>query len=123
MVIQHQGPTVLVVDDQKDVRILLELVLERAGFSTVVAADARHAAAMFARHRDALRVLVTDIVMPGLSGIELAAQLRIEKPDLPVLYVTGYQQYTALADECLAKPFRPVELVQKVEALLDAAPA
>src|SRR5690349_7691689 len=115
MVKRYPGPTVLVVDDQKDVRLLLELVLERAGFRTVVAADAREARAMFARHRDTLRVLVTDIVMPGLSGVALAAQLRLEEPDLAVLYVTGYQQYGALADECLAKPFRPAELIEKIK--------
>src|SRR6476469_1991056 len=87
MVAQCPRPTVLAVDDQKGVRALLELVLERAGLSTVVAADGRQAMAMFARHRDTIRVLVTDIVMPGLSGIELASQLRIEKPDLAVLSV------------------------------------
>lgn len=123
MAIPCQGPTLLVVDDQEDVRTLFELVLKRAGFSTVVAADGRQAIAMFAQHRDTLRLLVTDIKMPELSGIELAAQLRMQKSDLAILYVTGYQQYTALAHECLGKPFRPADLVEKVTRMLDPRPA
>ncbi len=78
---------ILVVDDDELVRSLTVRVLERAGYSVVSAASAAHALELVGR--DSIDLVVSDVVMPGLTGVELLTELRSRKPDLPVLLMTG----------------------------------
>jgi len=85
-----QAPrTILVVDDEEGIRQFLSRALQSAGYTTVVAANGpealRAAAAL-----PTLDLIVTDVMMPAMSGCELARRLRLDNPDLKVLYVTGY---------------------------------
>jgi DNA-binding response OmpR family regulator len=81
--------TVLVVDDEEPILRFVERVLSGAGFRTVVAHDGAEAAAL-ASTAGPLDLLVTDLMMPHMSGDELARRLRCVEPDLPVLYLTGF---------------------------------
>ncbi|HVW88388.1 MAG TPA: ATP-binding protein, partial [Gaiellaceae bacterium] len=115
---------VLVAEDREVVRALAHDVLTTAGFAVHVAADGEQALA--ASSGGGFDLLVTDVVMPGMSGPELAATLRERIPTLPVLYMSGYTD-DVLDDEALAaprtaflrKPFGGGDLERAVRALLD----
>jgi two-component system cell cycle sensor histidine kinase/response regulator CckA len=81
--------TILVIDDEEGIRMFVERVLEGAGYTVVVAPDGP-AALHAAESIDSLDLIVTDVMMPEMSGCELARRLRLKNPDLKVLYVTGY---------------------------------
>ena len=80
---------VLVVDDEVSVRTFAARVLDRAGYATTVAADGLEALSI-ADAQDPFDLVLTDVVMPGMHGDELARQLLRREPDLKVLYFTGY---------------------------------
>ena len=80
---------VLVVDDEQSIRELVDRVLRDSGYETSVAADAATALAL-AASVDAFDLLLTDMMMPGMCGDELARHLRLRHPDLRVLYLTGF---------------------------------
>ncbi|MHB1223261.1 MAG: hybrid sensor histidine kinase/response regulator [Gemmatimonadaceae bacterium] len=127
------GETILVVEDETSVRGVIRRTLERHGYTVREARHGGDALLVWARERDSLSLVVTDIVMPELGGRELAARLRAEQPDLPILFLSGYAGGAAggepLADDepFLHKPFAGEELLRQVGALLDrrrqAAPA
>jgi two-component system cell cycle sensor histidine kinase/response regulator CckA len=83
------APTVLVVDDEGAIRRFVDRVLREAGYHVIVA-DRGAAAQALARGMDHIDLLLTDLMMPGMSGDELARRLRAKTPDLPVLYLTAY---------------------------------
>ncbi|HXF96088.1 MAG TPA: PAS domain S-box protein [Gemmatimonadales bacterium] len=121
--------TILLVEDEPAVRAPVKELLEDAGFRVLEAADARAALALVERDPDlAIHVLVTDVVMPGMKGHELAQRFRERRPGALVLFTSGYSPQ-ALAGELppgaafLAKPFTPEALARKVRELLDRPPA
>ena len=119
--------TVLLVDDEVAVRELVRDLLRRCGYNVIEATDVHDACALFARHRDDIRLLVTDIVMPQMNGRQLAEQFVAEQPALKVLYMSGYTddqvlvQGAAAVPSFLQKPFTPDVLARTVRAVLDAA--
>jgi len=122
--------TVLVVDDEPEVLELATEILKRVGYSVLGAADGSAALEMVRRHEGDIHLLVTDMVMPGLSGRDLAERLRALRKALPVLYISGYVQdasaRAALASErsaFVAKPFTPELLTDRVRELLAIAEA
>ena len=116
--------TVLVVEDQDNVRGLACGVLRRQGYRVLEAGSGAEALAVCAREANAIDLLLTDVVMPGVSGPELAAKLCESIPDLRVLLTTGYapdkiaSEIAGNPDNYLAKPFTPEELLEKVRARL-----
>jgi PAS domain S-box-containing protein len=83
--------TVLLVEDEEIVRELARLILERSGFRVLEAGDGNAALALWAEHKDAIDLLLTDMVMPGgISGLDLSRRLLAERPGLPVIYASGY---------------------------------
>ncbi len=121
----HAEATVMVVDDSADVRKLLARALTDEGYRVLEAPSAAHAIALVTA-RQPLDLLVTDVVMPGMRGPELAAMLRRERPNLPVLYVSGYvtEEFDVAADPratVLWKPFPMKQLRAAVRHALDAA--
>jgi PAS domain S-box-containing protein len=122
--------TILLVEDQGAVRELATQALRLCGY-TVLEADNAHAAlAINARHTAPIHLLVTDVVMPGMSGRELAARLTILRPEMKVLYLSGYTndavvQRGVLHEEAhfLQKPFTGTILARTVRAMLDPASA
>jgi two-component system cell cycle sensor histidine kinase/response regulator CckA len=118
-----EGQTILVVDDAPANLRIVARILERAGFTVLTAADADQALAVVAERGDELSLLLSDVVMPGMSGIELAAQVRAERPHLPVLLMSGYPD--AAAGEIagppvplVSKPFTASQLLGSIEAAL-----
>jgi two-component system cell cycle sensor histidine kinase/response regulator CckA len=117
--------TVLVVEDEASVRRLTRRALEAAGFRVLEAEDG--AIALRIAEGAELDLVVTDIVMPGMSGVELAERIAPSHPGLPVLFVSGYADEApesrgggAPGRELLGKPFRPRQLVERVRRLIEA---
>jgi len=110
---------VLIVDDDPDVRDYAVSVLEEAGFVVLSAGDG--AAALRLVELDPnIELLFTDVVMPGLNGFETARLARQYRPDLIVLFASGYASDLTPAGPLLKKPYRPRQLAREVTALLDA---
>ncbi len=117
--------TILLVEDEQAVRDLARLVLERQGYIVLAAADGREALQVAARDPRHLDLLVTDVVMPGMSGPDLARTLRAGRPDLRVLLLSGYtRDAVGRRNELeagmafLGKPFTPDTLARKVHEAL-----
>ena len=128
----HTGrETVLLVEDDADVRRAAALALERAGYSVIEAGDPREVTALVRKHVGTIDLLFTDVVMPGMSGRQLANEIRLERPGMRVLYMSGYPGDPATRDRLLepgapfiAKPFTADSLAEAVLSALDgAAPA
>jgi two-component system cell cycle sensor histidine kinase/response regulator CckA len=115
--------TVLVVDDEEEVRRLLVDVLRLGAYEVLEACNGEHALEVAARHGGSLDLLVTDTVMPKLTGPDLADRLRAREPDLKVLFMSGYAEsdrVRALAknERFIAKPFLPADLFVSVSEFL-----
>jgi PAS domain S-box-containing protein len=127
-----RGPnfeTVLVCDDDDAVRELIGNVLSLRGYVVLRANSGQQALEIAAAHRGTIHLLVTDLVMPKLGGIELSAELRSRQPQLPVLYIAGHSSRAALlADQLepntvyLQKPFMPGDLTRTVCSILERQP-
>jgi len=122
--------TVLLAEDEATVRTLTRSVLASAGFTVLEAKDGASALAAAAAHAGAIHLLVTDVIMPGMSGHELARRLAESRPEMKVLFVSGYTDealaprgVVAPRTELLQKPFTPRELVKRVRAVLAGAPS
>lgn len=120
---QPRNNSILVVDDEVLVAQLTGSILEQTGFKVEVSYDSAQAQRLL-RGGTQYDLLVTDIVMPGMSGIELAEQAKIEFPAMSVLLITGHtDQHAELADKglpVLVKPFTQAQLTGKVESILRA---
>ena len=121
--------TILLVEDDPAVRGLAEQVLSRHGYGLLVAPTPALALDMAREHGERIDLLVTDVIMPGMTGRELAGQLRAVRPELDVLFMSGYTEDAVagpdgLMDgaEFLPKPFTPDGLARKVRAILDGRP-
>jgi len=119
--------TILLVEDQAAVRMLAQDVLADAGHTVLSAGDGATALENATSYQGNIDLLITDVVMPGLNGLELAAQLTTARPGLRVLYVSGYADsallHRGLVPENVAllpKPFAPEYLVSKVDELLQS---
>jgi len=116
-------PTILVADDDTNIRELVCLFLRNDGFATVEAADGKEALAVYAStHVD---LVVLDIMMPIMDGWTLCKELRRANPDLPLLMLTArgetWEKVKAFdlgTDDYLTKPFDPLEMTARVKALL-----
>lgn len=118
--------TVLVVDDEREVRSLVVRLLEEEGYRTLAAENGAQAFEMLERDGRDVRLVVTDVAMPGLGGSELGRRLRETRPDLPVLYTSGFTDTDVVARGLLdrslpflQKPFTPSALLERVRAMLD----
>jgi CheY-like chemotaxis protein len=120
--------TVLLVEDAPVIRRLARDVMAGAGYVVIAAEDANEAMALAAAHRDRIDLLVTDLVMPGPSGVELAEELTRARSDLRVLFMSGYTDNALVRNGLLAegvsflqKPFAPADLLRRVRQVIDAA--
>jgi signal transduction histidine kinase len=115
--------TVLVVEDEAEVRTLTIEILSQRGYAVLAAADGEAALRVAARHRGPIHLLLTDVVMPHLNGWELSRQLTAVRPETKVLYMTGYDEITAqggvLDADVLQKPFTPDVLARRVRQALE----
>ena len=119
------GETILLVEDQEAVRQLTREILEMSGYVILEAASGKEALRISLEHHAPIRLMVTDVVMPGMSGTELAQRLRALRPEMKVLYISGYAD-DALRDDALdagaiflQKPVKASELERVVRQLLE----
>jgi CheY-like chemotaxis protein len=119
--------TVLVVEDNDAVRELVRRTLQQRGYTVLEASNGDEAIDLVARGAHP-RLLLTDVVMPGLSGPNLAARLLQQNPRMRVLYMSGYSQDATAAHgttwggvPLLQKPFTPSQLAERVRIALDTA--
>lgn len=110
------GAVILVVDDEPAIRALAERILQRAGHTTMVAANGQ-AALEVARTIPVIDVLLTDLTMPNMGGVELAATLIAERPGLPVVYMSGYGEEQLAQDGVLPAGVRLLHKPFDVAAL------
>jgi two-component system cell cycle sensor histidine kinase/response regulator CckA len=123
---RRAGPeTVLVVEDDRELREVARRLLQRQGYTVLVAANADEALQLFA-HDGSIDVLVTDVVMPGASGVELTRQLVDRRPGLKVIYMSGYTEEAIVQHgvlnpgvALLHKPFTAETLGRKIREVLD----
>jgi two-component system cell cycle sensor histidine kinase/response regulator CckA len=121
--------TVLVVDDDTDVRTIVERILTKAGYVVVTANDGEHALSTAKQHAGIIDCLVSDVMMPVMNGHELARRFTADHPGTPVLFMSGYA--AALIDDqgildpgstVITKPFTRDELLRAVTSKLESAP-
>jgi len=117
--------TVLLAEDEQDVREIAREFLESGGYRVVEARDASEAIELASQHNGAFDLLVTDMVMPGMTGQELAVHLQREHPGLCVVFMSGYSEHAAteMADadpavRLLSKPFSRGALLRTVREIL-----
>jgi len=123
----HGSETVLIVDDEAPLRVATRRLLERFGYHVLEAEGGETAIALAERHDGPIHLLLTDVVMPGLSGRDVALAIRAKRPDIKVLFVSGYadgavtdQGATLPGPAYLQKPYSVNSLGHKVREVLDA---
>jgi two-component system cell cycle sensor histidine kinase/response regulator CckA len=126
--------TILLVNDEADVRSTAREILEGQGYEVLEALDAEEAVRVAATHQGPIDLLLTDVVMPGASGQDLAMLLGLQRPDLRVLYMSsfaiikGQRQFTEVENglelgvPIILKPFTAERLTEKVQEVLATKP-
>ena len=121
--------TILVVDDEETVLSLVRTMLWRAGFTVLEAAGAEEALRVASEHAGPVDLLLSDILMPDTNGYELADRLAAARPEMRVLFMSGYRD-KVLSESTgrmhtdaplLRKPFTQYALVSKIEEILDGS--
>jgi len=120
-----RGATVLVVEDQEQVLRVTERALTRSGFTVLATSSSEEALTLLATRED-VEILLSDVVMPKIGGLELARRARERRPNLKIVFMSGYagglliEQLRELGGvTTLEKPFRPSDLVARVRQVLD----
>ena len=127
----NAGPTsrstvgkALVVDDEMYVREVTASTVQEMGFEPLVAGDGPTALSLFSQHRDSIRVVVLDVVMPGMTGDQLLRELRLLAPNIPAVIVSGFNDRRVIGPAAgietafVQKPFHPEELIAAVRRVL-----
>jgi two-component system cell cycle sensor histidine kinase/response regulator CckA len=120
--------TILVVDDEPDIRKLVGAMVSQFGYKVLTADSGEHALTLFKKNKNHVDLLITDVVAPGMSGPMLADKLSELQPDLKVLYISGYdnthvvQKYVVEKGHALLpKPFTMEDIQARVRELLGIA--
>jgi CheY-like chemotaxis protein len=116
---------VLLVEDDGAVRSLMSVILEDCGYAVVEASNGEEGLEIFSNHQSAIDLIITDVVMPRMSGKEMAERIQATRPEMKVLFVSGYTQiavqHSGLLEggsNFLQKPFTPKSLARKVQELM-----
>ncbi len=119
--------TILVVDDETTLLDLVRTMLMRAGFGVLEAASGEEALAIIAETPEPVKLMLTDVLMPEMNGCELAQKMKEARPDIKILYMSGYTDKAifestgrSLAEvPLLRKPFTAYKLVSKINEVLE----
>ena len=128
-VVPQRVETILLVEDALRVRAVVREILEMNGYNVLEARHGAEALEISERHQDVIHLMLTDVVMPEMSGRELAQRLAPVRPDMKVLYMSGYTDDAIVRHGVLgagmaflSKPFTPDALALKVREVLDSPP-
>jgi CheY-like chemotaxis protein len=116
----HAAPRVLVVDDEPAIRVIVRTYLERAGMLTIGAGSGEQALEMLQRDPPGIGLLITDVVMPGMSGHQLCERARKLRPALPVIFISAYSDGALKPDPLtrwLSKPLHFDRLMNEAAEL------
>src|SRR2546428_2824397 len=124
--IPRGSETILLAEDQKELRELIRQMLEMNGYTVIAACDGLEAIEICKRHEGLIHLMLSDVVMPQMGGRELAQRLATVRPDMKVLYMSGYTSNAIVHHGILdpgtlfiQKPFTPDSLARKVREVLD----
>ncbi|BCS54839.1 response regulator [Geobacter sp. SVR] len=119
------APAILVAEDDTDVRTVISKILSYGGYRVIEAENGEEAVAKFIQHKDAVRLVVMDVIMPKKNGDDAYLQMRRQAPDVRVLFVTGYPDHVISGHavpgdriNLMKKPFTTDELLQQVGKML-----
>jgi len=122
---EPKRPAILVVEDQAPIRTQIRRALERNGFAVVEANNVTEGLSIFQANHESISLAIIDIVMPGISGLDMASELNREHPGLKILYIAGYVGSVAMEvitrsspEALLAKPFTMDTLIERVRTML-----
>ena len=123
------GELVLIAEDDERVRSLAERILQQAGYMTVSASNGEEALQRFEEQADEIAVVVLDVIMPRMGGVEIHETIRSRRPDVPVIFCSGYTA-NLLEDELLLnpdtnflrKPYTASELLATLQAAVERKP-
>jgi two-component system, cell cycle sensor histidine kinase and response regulator CckA len=122
--------TVLVVEDESAVRSLVRRILERRGYNVLTAENGLQALELVGSYPDRIHLVITDVVMPNMGGRELSLNLTRMRPDLRILYMSGYTEDDVVRHRVgeqivsfISKPFSSDALIDKVRTMLEEKPA
>jgi DNA-binding NtrC family response regulator len=123
-VANENAGTILLTEDESGVRGYVRHILERNGYRVAEASNGLEAADVIHRYPGPIHLLLTDVVMPEVGGVELAAQFAAAYPGVPILYMSGYNDKLWLRDDMavnfIQKPFSSAALLARIRELLDA---
>lgn len=118
--LRTESQSILVVDDDDEVREMLAETLRDFGYAVIQAQGGEEALSILSRHTEVI-MMITDIRMPGMSGLELADRVQRERSNVKVIVISGYFHPQPVAQRFLMKPFRLHELASAVRAELGRA--
>ena len=113
--------TILVVDDERAVRAVLESILERAGYLVLSGKDGAEGLRIFKQNQNNIALLLSDVMMPNMNGFELADRVLELDSHLPVLFMSGDMQQADRGWGCIAKPFTAYQLISIVRQVLSTS--
>ena len=116
------GKTILLAEDEHPVRTFVLGMLQRAGYEVIVAVDGQDGLAKSREFKGAIHLLLSDVEMPNMTGIELATQIQIDRPEIRVLLMSGMASGILLLNEgwqFLPKPFMSNLLKERIQHLLE----
>jgi CheY-like chemotaxis protein len=118
--------TILVVEDDLGVRTVISRTLVRLGYKVLAAEGGKEAIEMIREYEGRIDLLLTDLMMPGMNGIEVGAEVARSRPGIPIFYMSGYTDQELVrrglldpSSHFLQKPFSPQELGRRVREVLD----
>lgn len=123
--VQGGGASILIVEDEAELRTLFAAILEMEGFAVLQAGDGQHGLEMLRAHPGSIGLLITDLNLPKLGGVDLINQARTLNPTVKIVGTSGMSGahvrdlvMKAGADDFLPKPFQPREAIKKLKSIL-----